>query len=119
MVMPAASIEIIDTWSVSGLRGTGSHDMAVSGELVPAERTVSLATEPPRHPGPLYCFPLFGLLSLGIAAVALGIARGAIEDIAELAGTRTPTGSSRPMAQRATVQAEVARAEAMLRAAGR
>jgi len=117
MVMPAASIQIIDTWSVSGLRGTGSHDMAVSDELVPAERTVSLSTEAPRHPGPLYCFPLFGLLSVGIAAVSLGIARGAIEDIIRLAGARTPSGSSRPMAQRSTVQVEVARAEAMLRAA--
>lgn len=117
MLMPIGSVEVIDTWSVSGLRGTGSHDMAVEQELVPAERAVSLFTDRPRHTGPLYSFPLFGLLATGIAAVALGIARGAIEDLVALAGAKTPAASAKPLAQRATVQAEVAGAEASLRSA--
>jgi alkylation response protein AidB-like acyl-CoA dehydrogenase len=117
MLMPIESVEVIDTWSVAGLRGTGSHDIAVADLLVPAERAVSLFSDRPLHPGPLYAFPLFGLLALGIAAVALGIARGAIEDLVELAGGKTPSGSAKPLAARATVQAEVARAEAALRAA--
>jgi alkylation response protein AidB-like acyl-CoA dehydrogenase len=117
MLMPASSVEVIDTWSVSGLRGTGSHDMSVTEELVPEARGVSLLSEPPRSAGPLYAFPLFGLLSLGIASVALGIARGAIEDLVDLAAGKTPFGSARSLARRSTVQAEVARAEATLRAA--
>src|SRR5581483_12319759 len=72
-----------------------------------------------RERGPLYAFPLFGLLSLGIAAVALGIARGAIEDFLALAGAKTPAGGRRTLAERSTVQAEVARSEAALRAARR
>lgn len=117
MMMPADAVEVIDTWSVSGLRGTGSHDMAVSAQLVPASRGVSLLSDSPREPGALYAFPLFGLLALGIAAVALGIARGAIEDLLALAGTKTPAGGRRTLAERATVQAELAQAEAELRAA--
>jgi alkylation response protein AidB-like acyl-CoA dehydrogenase len=117
MMMPADAVEVIDTWSVSGLRGTGSHDMAASALLVPSERGISLLTDVPRHKGALYAFPLFGLLAIGIAAVALGIARGAVEDFLELAGAKTPAGGRRTLAERSTVQAELARAEATLRAA--
>ena len=102
---------------MSGLRGTGSHDMRVTDEIVPASHAVSLLSEPPRDPGALYAFPLFGLLAIGIAAVALGIARAAIEDLIELAGAKTPAASSRTLAKRSAVQAEVARSEASLRAA--
>jgi indole-3-acetate monooxygenase len=116
-LMPTDAVEVIDTWSVSGLRGTGSHDISAVAQLVPASRVVSLLNERPRHPGALYSFPLFGLLAIGIASVALGIARGAIEDLTELAGAKTPAAGRRTLAERATVQAEVARAEASLRAA--
>jgi indole-3-acetate monooxygenase len=116
-LMPIDAVEVIDTWSVSGLRGTGSHDMATDAQLVPATRVVSLLDERARHPGALYSFPLFGLLAIGIGSVALGIARGAIEDLSELAGSKTPAAGRRTLAERATVQAEVARAEASLRAA--
>ncbi len=116
MLMPAARVRVLDTWSVSGLRGTGSHDIEVTDEHVPAARGVSLFSDLPRDPGALYAFPLFGLLALGIAAVALGIARGAIEDLVELAAAKTPAGARRPLAERAVVQSELARSEAQLRA---
>ena len=71
----------------------------------------------PIEQGPLYAFPVFGLLALAIAGVALGIARAAIDDVIELAGGKTPTLSSRRLAERPATQAGVARAEATLRAA--
>jgi indole-3-acetate monooxygenase len=117
VLMPIEAVEVIDTWSVSGLRGTGSHDMTAVAQTVPAARAVSLFSDRPLHPGALYAFPLLGLLAIGIAAVALGIARGAIEDLASLAGAKTPAAGRRTLAERATVQAQVARAEAALRAA--
>ncbi|HEX4465660.1 MAG TPA: acyl-CoA dehydrogenase family protein, partial [Solirubrobacteraceae bacterium] len=117
MLMPAEHVEVIDTWSVAGLRGTGSHDVEVSAEHVPLERGVSLFSDRPRHDGSLYAFPLFGLLAVGIAAVALGVARGALDELLAVAVAKTPSGAARPLAARATVQASLAQAEASLRGA--
>ncbi len=117
MLLPTAEVEILDTWTVSGLRGTGSHDMQVADRFVPAARSVSLMTDRPRHSGPLYAFPVFGMLALGIAGVALGVARNAIDELTRLAGGKTPTGSRKRLADRALVQMQVAQAEATLRAA--
>ena len=114
VLMPAAAVEVIDTWSVSGLRATGSHDIAVDGLELPAARSASLITDSPREPGPLYAFPPFGLLAAAIAAVALGIARGALDDLGALARAKTPTLSSRRLAERAATQSGLARAEATL-----
>ena len=115
LLLPAAEVEILDTWTVAGLCGTGSHDMVVTDAFVPASRAVSLVTESPRQPGPLYAFPLFGLLAVGIAAVALGLGRAAVDELTDLAGVKVPTGSRRRLAQRDAVQADVAQAEARLR----
>lgn len=117
VLFPKNEVEVIDTWSVSGLRGTGSHDMAVTDLEVPAARSASLTTDTPREPGALYAFPPFGLLAVSIAGVALGTARGALDDLAELAGVKTPAMSARRLAERSGTQAGMARAEATLRAA--
>src|SRR5439155_19234269 len=114
MLFPATDARILDTWTVAGLRGTGSHDIAVDDLFVPAARSLSLITDRPRERGPLYAFPVFGLLALGIAAVALGIARRAIDELARVAAGKTPTGSRRVLAERSVVQAQVAEAEAGL-----
>jgi len=113
-IFPAADVQIIDTWNVSGMRGTGSHDIAVEDLFVPHARSVWFSTDAPQRGGALYAFPVFGLLALGIAAVALGIARGAIEDFQAIAGKKVATGSRRPVAERSATQAQVARATALL-----
>lgn len=117
VLFPAADVEIVDTWSVSGLRGTGSHDIAVRDLEVPLGRSASVLAQSPREPGPLYAFPIFGLLALAIAAAGLGIARGAVDDLHGLAGTKRPALGSRTLAARSDTQGRLARAEARLRGA--
>jgi indole-3-acetate monooxygenase len=107
-------VEVIDTWHVSGLRATGSHDIAVAELPVPRSHATSVITGRPREEGPLYAFPPFGLLALTIAGTALGIARAAIDDLLELAGAKTPTGSARTLAERPVTQTRIAQAEATL-----
>jgi alkylation response protein AidB-like acyl-CoA dehydrogenase len=117
VLFPAGEVEIVDTWSVSGLRGTGSHDISVQDVEVPIGRSASVIAHAPHEAGPLYAFPIFGLLSLAIAAAGLGIARGAVDDLHGLAGTKRPALGARTLAARADTQGRVARAEARLRAA--
>jgi indole-3-acetate monooxygenase len=114
---PARSFTIHDTWHVMGLRGTGSHDIELADALVPEGRSASVLSDAPVQAGALYAFPLFGLLALAISAVCLGIARGALDELGARAGATAPAGGGRTRAARATVQAEVARAEAAVRAA--
>ena len=113
---PRAAVRIHDTWYTGGLRGTGSHDFEVADAFVPEGRSVRVA-DGPLCDGPLYRFPFFGMLALGVCAVALGIARRAIDELVELAGKKVPTGSARSLASRAVVQRQVAEAEAALRSA--
>jgi alkylation response protein AidB-like acyl-CoA dehydrogenase len=117
VLFPAAEVQIIDTWHASGLRGTGSHDMAVRDVEVPVGRAPSVLVDSPRERGPLYAFPLFGLLALALAAAGLGIARGAVDDLHGLAGTKQPTLGARTLAARSDTQGRLARAEARLRGA--
>ena len=101
----------------SGLRGTGSGDMEVRDIFVPRDRVIDLIGGVPRAQGTLYRFPVFGLLALGIAAVMLGNARGAVRDLCTLAGAKKSPGAQRAMADRGAVQSAVAMAEAQLRSA--
>ena len=117
MVFPASDATLIDTWHVMGLKGTGSGDFEVKDIRVPKGRSVSLVTDKPRETGALYKFPAFGLLALGVTAVALGNARGALDAFRDLATVKKSQGSAKTLSERQTVQAEYARSEAAWRAA--
>ncbi len=117
MYFPRDKIVFADNWHSSGLCGTGSCDMSVDNLLVPASRAISLTRDKPRIDSPLYRFPVFGLMATGCGAVALGIARGAIDDLASLAGAKIPALSRRPLADRTGTQSDIAKAEAAVRSA--
>jgi alkylation response protein AidB-like acyl-CoA dehydrogenase len=117
LIFRAEDTRVADTWNTSGLRGTGSHDMIVDGVFVPRRRSASLGVDRPRHPGVLYRFPIFGLLALGIAAVALGIARESISALTALATGKRPMWSKKNLAHRELIQVQVAEAEGLVRSA--
>ncbi len=110
---PAEEVTIHDTWDTSGLRGTGSHDIEVANQFVPQDRWVVLGKRA-RVDAPLYRFPTFGLLALGVSAVSIGIAQRALDEFIALAATKKPTGANRELAQRASAQKEVAIARAAI-----
>ena len=113
-LFPAEQATLLDNWNPIGLRGTASESYTVKDLFVPEEFTGT--REDPtlrRDHGKLYAFPQQTLYSVGIASVALGIARGMLEAFIDLALRKTPRGTGR-LADNAVIQAEIARAEAKL-----
>jgi alkylation response protein AidB-like acyl-CoA dehydrogenase len=113
--VPVAEAELLDTWRVRGMRGTGTHHFAVNDVFVPAERTVLSATAPALEPGPLYKIPRTLAFASGDAAVALGMARSCLDTFAELAGSKTPRAMQALLRDQSMVQVNVGQAEAALR----
>src|ERR1700754_1904794 len=109
-------LQVLDTWHTLGLRGTGSHDSVADEVFVPTDRVFSLF-DGPLVDRPVYRFPVFGFFALSIAAAALGNARGAVDDLIDLAGAKKGLGSTRTLAERPATQAAVATAESALTAA--
>jgi alkylation response protein AidB-like acyl-CoA dehydrogenase len=116
MIMKAGEVDILDTWYVSGLQGTGSTDYAAQDVTVPEAHSVDLIHDKPLE-RPLYAFPTFGFLGMGIAAVTLGMARTAIDELVGLAVEKTPQGSFKPLAMKPMAHVDVAEAEALVRSA--
>lgn len=112
--VPRAQVTIVDTWSVMGMRGTGSQDFTVDDVFVP-ERFSVLSDAAPHETGPLYDRRMWNVtLWTPSAANALGIARGAIDCLIETAQTEASTLQTSLLRDRAMVQAKVGEAEAIL-----
>jgi len=116
MLLPASQCEIIDTWIVGGLRGTGSHDVAVHDVFVPSAFSSGFF-DPHVLPEWRYRIPAFSRVVPGLGAMALGIARTAIETLKEIAGAKTPIRTTQMLRDTPDAQARVSQAEALVRSA--
>jgi alkylation response protein AidB-like acyl-CoA dehydrogenase len=104
----------IHDWNTIGMRGTASEGYRVTDLFVP--EAYSGTREDPslrRDRGPLYAFTTPGLYAVGVAGVALGIARAMLDAFITLATDKTPRGLQR-LADSPIIQADVARREAQL-----
>lgn len=115
--VPISEVEIHDTWYVNGLRGTGSNDFSITDVFVPEDRTLHLFDPTGQRPEPIVRFPDVAGFATQVAAVGLGIARGALDELVELAGGKLPTMSMSSLASKAATQIEVAQLDAQLRSA--
>jgi len=118
--VPRAQIQILDTWDVSGLAATGSHDVVVEEVCVPDAFVWPLVPRAPKgsHFGdPLYRFPFAGFFSWPMAAVALGIAQGAIDEITQVSLHKTPRQTTGTLREQPLFQMQLAQAVALVRSA--
>jgi indole-3-acetate monooxygenase len=86
MLLRSDEVRILDTWNVLGLKGTGSHDIEVQDVFCPEENTLDIFSGTSQVPGAGLVAPLLHF-ALHMAAVSLGIAQGALEDLVKLVGT--------------------------------
>lgn len=118
----ASDFEIVDTWHVSGMRGSGSHDVRVSEVFVPDHLITRISGADPgamrfTDESPLYRFPAFARLAYNKVGVSTGIATSAIEAFRTLAMEKTPRASRSRLAEKAVVQTTFAEATMLVRSA--
>jgi indole-3-acetate monooxygenase len=112
-----ANCHIQDTWHVTGLRGTGSHEFTMHEVFIPEEYAMPLDFSRPLRAERL-CVLRLGLVGPIFAATALGLARGALDDLAHLAATKVPRiGGGLLLRDQPVAQHRVSIAEANLRGA--
>ena len=122
-VVDCADIEVIDSWDVVGLVGTGSQDVACEDVFVPGHMALSPhdmrgAPTPGSavNPASLYRLPLLGLFSHIIAGSMLGAARGAFDLYTESVRSRLATFNTQRIAEHAAVQLRIGEAASVIRA---
>jgi len=117
MMFAPPKAQIIDTWSVNGLRGTGSHDIAVENLVVPSDDSLDIFLGQSSVPGPSMAEPLL-YAALHIGTVAIGIAQRALTEIVALANTnKRRLYASASLAESPLFQFRLGQADASLRAA--
>ena len=114
--MPKELIEFKGGWNVWGLVGTGSYDYRITNQVVPEEFTQLVFNAEPVRDEAVFKLPALFLAVSGHAAVALGIAKRALEEVATITATKVRTGHSGPLAESERFAVEFSRKEALLRA---
>ena len=110
--------EILDVWNMAGLRGSGSDTVRAAGAVVPAKfADVQLVTVPPYYDNPVFRIPIPLRLSYNKVAIALGVARGALDAFVEIANNKVPFLSMSKLAERPIAQHRMGEMEAKYRAA--
>jgi len=110
--------QILDTWDVAGLRGSGSHNVLAEGAVVePKWLSVDLMTTPAHYDNPVFRIPVPLRLSYNKVAIALGVARGALEAFRDLANNKVPMLSASKLMERPLAQLRMGEMTAKYKAA--
>jgi alkylation response protein AidB-like acyl-CoA dehydrogenase len=116
-ILPASEWQIEDTWHVAGLKGTGSHHIALKDKMVPEANFFDAMGGEACLPGPLYqSLPQF--IPVMHFPIAIGMAEGALDELLQLANTgRQQQHTTAPMRELESFQSDLGRAEAEFKAA--
>jgi alkylation response protein AidB-like acyl-CoA dehydrogenase len=121
LLVRSGEVTWTDIWDVVGLRGTASDQFALTDHFVPHEHGFTRNFASPAHerrePGPLYRMSAMTCYETGFAGVALGIARGALDDFVDTARTKIPRGAKSPIRDSTVVQMGLAQADIKIRSA--
>jgi alkylation response protein AidB-like acyl-CoA dehydrogenase len=113
---PKTQATLHDTWQVAGLRGTGSFEFSVA-DLEVAPGFVADLGGRPHDDGVFYRTPTGLAFAVSFAAVALGVARAAIDSVVAIARDKRPLYASRKLRDEPDAQARIGESEVRWRAA--
>jgi len=115
---PMKHAKILNTWSTTGMRGTGSNDCVFEDVFVPNEFTFDwLNAQPTRQRGPFANIPLQLQMAGALVSVVLGTARHALDALNEIAQAKVPVATRALLRERPIAQTQFAQAEGLLNAA--
>jgi 3-hydroxy-9,10-secoandrosta-1,3,5(10)-triene-9,17-dione monooxygenase len=121
-LVPRSDFEIVDTWHVSGLCGTGSNDITVHDAFVPDYRVLDINragvddwTGWEVHHQLTYRVPMRVLLAWDLVAPLVGIAGGAVEEFTARLATNANAVSDVICLRLAEAAAEADAAQALMR----
>ena len=115
-MMPTASVKLVDNWHAAGLRGSGSGGFAVTDVFVP-DAFSWLFDGPLHEPARAHHLGLMGFVINEHPALALGVARRALDEITTVAKVSHSHFRGKSLADRQVFQKSLARAELRWRAA--
>ena len=117
-LIPRDQVNVIDTWHVAGMVGTGSNDIEVTDVVVPGHLRQNIADMrdggspgAALHGSATYRMPMMPVLGLTAAAPAVGAARKAVALFREWLSSRDVYGTQDKQSQRAMAQARLANAQ--------
>lgn len=114
-LLPIEQVEVIDSWQMSGMAGTGSNDIAITDVFVPSCMRQNLSSmragDSPGanlHKTPTYRMPMLPVLGLTAASPAVGCAKKMVELFKQNLLQRTVYGTQDKLSGRALTQSRLA-----------
>jgi indole-3-acetate monooxygenase len=118
MLLRQDQINWESNWDVVGLRGTASDNYTLSDVFVPEAYTVRRDIDTERRiDEPFFRFSTMNAYACGFAGVSLGIARGMLDALRDLAQTKKPSNTARTLRDSPVMHHLIAENEAKLRSA--
>lgn len=118
MLLRQDQLNWLSTWDVVGLRGTGSDSYTLTDQFVPDAYTVRRDVDEERRiDEPFFRFTTTSAYSCGFAFVSMGIARGMLDELRNLAQSKKPSNTARTLRDSPVMHHLVAENEAKLRSA--
>jgi len=116
--IPAGDVQVLDTWEMAGMAGTGSNDIVATDVFVPAHRVIDMglmrdgiAPGALRHENPIYRMPMLPFLGITAAIPAVGLARSAVAAFRARLDTRIVHGTTTPQGEKPAAQMRLAEAD--------
>lgn len=117
LLLPKAQVEIVHSWPVQGMRGTGSHRYVAREVFVPEGRATPMFGEGGWADGPIYRVSGLSAAHIAFTSVGLGAATAALDEFIRFATEKTPFLARERICDTSAVQALVGRAQARVRSA--